>query len=131
MTTIDRALMKTMMAEINGALAAVAAKHGVTITSGSARWALSGEEGTIKLEIGGGKLAEGGKSSREAKLEAGLEVHKRFHPNINFDATYKVNGFLCKIMGYNTRARKTPFIVEGSGKKFRMSEDDLKATLVK
>lgn len=124
MAKIERALVQLLREEINASLAIIAAKHGVKLTATNASFARDGSSGKFNLEMLAGDSEVS--SLREARLETGLGIASLYFPKVDLTATYKYRGDTFKIVGFNTKARKTPFIVEDqNGKKFRARGEDM------
>jgi hypothetical protein len=124
--------MTTVAADIDAALAAVGAKHGISIKTRNVMCAHDGQSGEFKLTtaIGDGKAL---KDMRLEKLSKELEsAQKLYFPDLRLDATYRLqNGkaFIdVNIVGYNRKARKTPMVVQvvGTDTVYVVSGQDLR-----
>lgn len=119
----DKDQVRAIRNDIDAALAAVAKKYGVAIGCGNARFTATTID--FKLQVVSG--AEAGSSPRDAALANALDMFKPLHPGVDFDATYDLGSKAGhgKIVGYNHKAIKMPFIVEAGGKRYKLSEEQL------
>lgn len=123
MTAITKDLLKQLRVDMNAALLAVAQKHGVSISTGNASF--NAEQATFKVDI-----LQSGTTSQDAhmdKMASALALAKFYYPNVDAAATYSFRGEKFKIVGYNTRAKGFPFIIEclSNGKNFKAAAADM------
>ena len=120
--TFTRAKVKTIRTEIDKALAAVAAKHGVEFSLGTIRFSDTDLRGTLKCV--------------SADKDAGRKMFERdaFRVGVKKDAygkTFTSNGKTFRITGINTRAKKYPICAEtvNRGDKYKFPVRSLPSNL--
>jgi len=126
MSTITKQLLQTLRPEINAALAEVAKRHGISIQAGNAKFHLDGSQGEFKVSL----FANADRTIADAKADKQadtLAAYRPLYPDLDLDREFTINGIKLKVTGYNSRARKTPFIaaIPGTNRFYRLSEDDL------
>lgn len=125
MATITKQLLQILRTEMNAALAEIAARHGISIQAGNAKYHLDGSQGEFKVSL----FANADRTIADAKADKqadALAAYRSLYPNLDLDREFKINGIKLKITGYNSRARRTPFIapIPGTNRFYRLSEDE-------
>jgi hypothetical protein len=107
--------------DINAELKALGEKYGIVLHAGNATF--SPTACTIKLEI----ALEGEKTIKDARKESSLEMYgNAYLSNFDVNATYTLPSLSdFKFVGYNSRARKSPFEVKqlSSGKVYVLTHE--------
>lgn len=110
MTTINRAFLTTLRADIDAALKAVGEKHGVILNSGNASYTVS--TATIKLNVS--TISEDGtvitKEAHDYLRYAGVgnNLQKEW-----LGEEFKTeDGEVYKVVGYRPRSKKYPVLAE-------------------
>ncbi len=102
-TEFNKPTLRTLRVDIDMALAAVAATHGISITAGNASFRDS--NATFKLECA--LLNSDGKSESKE-----LVCLRECYPElVNKQITLELEG-VGKIVGYNPRAHQYPFLIQ-------------------
>ena len=121
MAALTKTNVSVIRADLNAALAAVAKKHGVDFTLGTIRF--SAESMAVKLT--GAVRGAGATAPADVKTQA-LGKMGKFLLGDKFDEKSKYHSMslgTVKIVGFNSRAPKFPFIVQTTdGKKFKVTE---------
>ena len=112
-TTFDRANLKKLRSDIEVAIAAVGAAHGISLTLGNARF--SANNVTLKLE---GSIISNG--TVKTKGAGALE---RFYPEYVGRVVKMKGGLNGKVIEYHSRKFKFPFIVEAGNKRYKLSKN--------
>jgi hypothetical protein len=117
--------------DIDAALAAVAAKHGVDFQVGRI---LYNAEGMRCKLTGTERGAAGTNPAVKAKPEAVALVKNAWVVGHGFDVTkkYRSNSLgVFKVTGYKTQAKKYPFIIESaSGKSYKVSAEYVRQAVI-
>jgi hypothetical protein len=115
---LDTQSLKALRLELDTVLEKFSKKSGVEIKTGGIRY--TSNTATIKLEA---KVA--GSKSKDASA---LEFFTKFKENdqINIKQLGQV-----KVVGYNTKAKKYPYVVESikNNKRYKLSENQIEARL--
>lgn len=115
----NRPVLRTLDTEINTALEGVAKKYGISLKTGSASF--SENSVTFKLE---GTIVTDGVAKTKTRMD--LEL---FYPQY-VDKQVKVNGkhgqLTGTVVGYKSRAKKYPFIVETAKGRYKMAEQNIR-----
>lgn len=118
-STFDPNTLKGLGQEIDAALKAVAAKHGITLTMKTMRYDFSGTTFTASLE---GKAASFGDAAKAkaismAKVLCGVDASQPCtHPKL-------IGAVLTE---YRDRARKAPWVYEFQGKTYICSDNNMR-----
>lgn len=108
--------IQTLRDDVNAALAEVARKHGVAIHAGNCTYDTNAA--TFKLVCS--TLSDDGIAmTPEASLYDNLAKQFGWVPLFS---TVSIGVDEYRVVGYNSRARKTPVIVERNGKRFKVGE---------
>lgn len=127
-TQITSELLTKIKAELAAKIKEVADANNVTIQFGNGTY--TDQLATLKLKIAGVQLNEG-QSVRSVELANALRMARFRYPEINFDATYSYrDDSAIKIVGYNSRGRTTPFIIQCKNGRFKVSPDFIKSMKV-
>ena len=102
-TKFDKPTLRALRPELNAALAAVGAKHGISITIGNGSY--TGENATFKLELA--LLGSDGKAESKE-----LVALKECYPELVNKQVTLNRGSTGRIIGYNPRAHQYPFLVK-------------------
>jgi hypothetical protein len=130
MTTLSKPAVANLRKELEAALALVAAKTGVDFTVGIIRY----DATTARCKIEGVARGATGASAPVSPKEAALGRYKYILGNA-FDENkiYVVPSLgRVKVVGYNAKAHKYPFIVEqtwGAKKKYKLSTVSTKSAV--
>ena len=132
-TEFNKTNLPQLRSEINEALAAIGAKHGITLLAGNASY--RGNEATFKLMMSVGEE----KSARDIKIDkmsSALPLWWKlaFADRLDVNSIFKHGNMSFKVIGYNTRAKTMPFIIKdvANGKEYKVSKSDIeKAVVVK
>jgi len=111
--TFDRATVKSTRDELAAALAVVEANLGVKIDVGNARFTATNVTFKVELSV----LNSTGNA--QDKYRVALEA---FYPGWADKTVNLNNGLSGKVVGWNKRASKYPFIVETANGKFKVNE---------
>lgn len=113
MTTFNKAQLKALRTAMQKALDE-AGLDGMTIEVGNCSY--SGGEATYKVKV----LLDGAETQEQQDLQF---YAKTFGLDLN--KTHTVQGKTLKLSGYNSRARKTPYLANevGTDKTYRISPD--------
>jgi len=108
MKTFDKKTLKVLREDINKALEQVAQTHGIKIHAGNCSY--DSELCTFKL----GCQIEGALSQTEKDLEAELNyrLDSSFKLSLNKEKIGILDGKEYTLVGFKTRARKRPFIIQ-------------------
>ena len=119
----DRANLQVLRSEITAALKAVGDKYGVTFVAGNGSYSPGRATLKVEMSIGAGQDASVVRIGKEA--DALVAHQKVYFPDLKLDAVYINGNKTYSLVGYNTRARKTPMLVKclEDGKVYRTSED--------
>ena len=102
MTTFTRQQLNTLRKQMQNSLSMFADKtDDLTIEVGNCSY--SGGEATFKVKV----LLKGAKTRKQTDLEFYAELHK-----LDLTAVEKLMGEDMQLSGYNTRARKKPWILK-------------------
>lgn len=113
---VTREFLKMIRPEINAALAELGKKHGVKLSAGNGSYGDGG--GHFKLQIDP-VTADGTVETPE------LRDLKAVYPEyVGLVVDVPTRGRF-KVVGYRTRARKNPFVVEKGGKRYNAPESFL------
>jgi hypothetical protein len=130
MTTFTKSQMAKVRADLDKALSSVGALHGIDFSIGTIRF---GAE-TMRTTLSGVMRGAAGTSTAtktDPKLVAFLTRGARLlgHPSINENDKFHSLGLgTVKFVGYNTRAKAYPFIVQTTGgKRYKINEARAKA----
>jgi hypothetical protein len=130
MATITKTQLAQVRADLNAALAMVATKHGIDFAIGTIRF----NADTMRTTLSGVARGAAGTSTAkptDPKLVAFLTRGARLlgHPSINEnDKFHSLSLGTVKFVGYNTRAKAYPFIVQTTGgKRYKINEARAKA----
>lgn len=102
-TKFDKPTLRALRADIDAALAAVGAKHGISISAGNARF--DANIATFKLNCA--LLNSDGKAETREMLDLKACYPELVNKRVTFGRG--TNGF---IIGYNPRAHQYPFLVK-------------------
>lgn len=102
-TEFNKPALRALRADIDAALAAVGAKHGIGLSAGSASF--TGDNATFKLEC---SLLNGAGVAESKELVALRECYPEL---VNKQVTLN-RGSVGRIIGYNPRAHQYPFLVK-------------------
>lgn len=102
-TKFDKPVLKALRADIDAALAAVGARHGIALKAGNASF--TGDNATFKLECS--LLNSAGVA--ESKTTVAL---KECYPELVDKQVTLSRGSVGFIVGYNPRAQQYPFLVQ-------------------
>jgi hypothetical protein len=113
---MTKEMIRTIREEVNAALAEVGRKHGLAIHAGNATFDTNAA--TFKLVC-----STVGDSGRAMTPEASLydNLAKQFGWAPLF-STVSIGADEYTVVGYNSRARKQPVVVERNGKRFKVGE---------
>jgi len=103
-TEFDKPVLRALRADINAALAAVGAKHGISVTAGNASF--RDDSATFKLECA---LLN---SDGVAESKEMLALKECYPDLVNKRVTIGRCGTNGMIIGYNHRAHQYPFLVK-------------------
>jgi hypothetical protein len=104
--------------EINAALAAVAAKHGVSIKADGAKYTNS----TIEFKLNVAKISDGGKVVTKESLALPGAIAAHGLAVGAADKTFVVQGLTLKLSGYNARCYAKPWLASDNfGKEWKLS----------
>mgnify|MGYP003337943511 FL=1 len=120
-TTITRDVLNALRADLDAAIAAVAAKHGVSMKTGSARF--SSAAATMKVEIATISATGEVISKTLAALRANYKWLGLTEAHLN--ATFSIAGHTYKLAGYNSRRYAKPFEIKclDNGKTYVTTKD--------
>ena len=120
-TTINRDVLTALRIDLDAAIAAVAAKHGVSMKTGSARF--SSAAATMKVEIATISATGEVISKTLAALRANYKWLGLTEAQMN--ATIHIAGRRYKLAGYNSRRYAKPFEITclDNGKTYVTSKD--------
>jgi hypothetical protein len=122
-TIIDRATIKLIADELEAAVQTVAEKHGIQITSGRQQYGHT--RGTIKMELA--TINEDGEAQTPERTA--LDMLGALD-GIKHGMTFTNRGRTFTVTGYNSRARKRPYICErDDGGSYVFPAESLKALL--
>ena len=118
MNRITKLDVKVLRREMNEALATIASKHNVNLVTGNCRY--NSKNATFKIEL---SLLDDDGEVEDKKLIA----LRQYYPNL-VNKHIKLNdGTDTTVVGYNSRAKKYPFIVSTkSGQLFKITERTVK-----
>src|SRR5210317_201051 len=127
MTVITPPLLKSIRADVEEALAAVAKKHGVTITTG--RGTYTAEWATMKLEIAAID-SDGTVQTKEAVDFVAYAFRYGLSPD-DLGKEFSYGGETFEIIGLKTRATKMPILGQSreNGKIYKFPANAVKACL--
>ena len=113
MTTFNKAQLKALREAMQKALNE-ANIEGMTIEVGNCSY--SGGEATYKVKV----LIDGAETEEQQTLKMYADMFK-----LDLDKVHTVQGKTLKLSGYNSRARKTPYLATevGTDKTYRISPD--------
>lgn len=127
MTTLSKPAVANLRKELEIALAAVAAKTGVDFTIGIIRF----DATTTRCKIEGVVRGATGATAPVTPKEIGLKRYAFLLGNkFNEDDIYRVPSLgRIKVVGYNPKAHKYPFIVQvvGTGKRYKYTVASVKS----
>jgi hypothetical protein len=125
--TINRNVLTAIRADLDAAIAAVAAKHGVSMKTGSARF--SSAAATMKVEIATISATGEVISKTIAALRANYKYLGLTEDHLN--ATFSIAGRTYKLAGYNSRRYAKPFEIKclDNGKIYVTTEAQIHAAL--
>lgn len=121
---INRELLRTLRADIDAALVAVAAKHGLLLQTG--RCTFTDDEAKFTLQVT--PLANSARQQEGAKLRTAgtLVLLAALHPELDPKATYLQRTKRFKIVGHKPTASKNSIIIaDQNGKRFVVSPEVL------
>jgi hypothetical protein len=126
MTTFTKSQMAKVRADLDKALSSVGALHGVDFSIGTIRFGAETLSGVMR-----GAAGTSTATKTDPKLVAFLTRGARLlgHPSINENDKFHSLGLgTVKFVGYNTRAKAYPFIVQTTGgKRYKINEARAKA----
>lgn len=124
MTTLNRQNLIALQKDIETALAEVMKRHDVNIQLKGCTYTPDGSSATIKLQVYGDADRTMADERADRRADA-LAAYRCMFPHLDLDREFTVGGDRVKITGYNTRARKTPFIatIIGTTRGYRLSEE--------
>ena len=113
MTTFNKAQLKALRTAMQKALDE-AGLDGMTIEVGNCSY--SGGEATYKVKV----LLDGAETEEQQTLKMYADMF-----GLDLNKTHTVQGKTLKLSGYNSRARKTPYLANevGTDKTYRISTD--------
>ena len=118
---IDKVGIQVLRKDIDAALAAVGAKHGLKITTGNCRY--GSEYATFKLDVA--TVTQSG-----AVVNKEAAALKRYYPSY-VNREVDLGGVKYKVVEYHSRKQKYKFIVENaSGHRYKITEQHLKTRLI-
>lgn len=107
-TTLNRDVIRDLRTEINAALAAVAAKHGLSMNAGNCSF--TSTSATLKLEISTISATGEVISKTLAALRSNAKWLGLTDDHLN--ATFQIAGHTYKLVGYNQRRYAKPFEIK-------------------
>lgn len=118
---LDKVGIQILRKDIDAALAAVGARHGLKITTGNCRY--GSEYATFKLDVAT-VTQEGNVLNKEAV------ALKRYYPSY-VNREVDMGGTKYKVVEYHSRKQKYKFIVENAtGHRYKLTENQLRTRLV-
>ena len=135
MDTITRPMLKALREKMNDALSIVGEEMDMVLTVGN----MSFDDQTVKIKVNGA-LSHGGTvtNPKDVQLEKAWNEHKQFigvfdDEELNLSSlaigdAVRVKTMTGKFVGYDSKKRKFPFIVEvPSGARYKLSTSHIKA----
>ena len=124
-TSFERNTVRVLRDNLNADIAALGEKYGITLHLGNASFTDTSVVFKLEATIAGGQTIKQQKVGKDLELYASIylqgvdltKTYKHPHPDIK---TFK-------LVGWNSRGREYPVIVEGGdGKKYKLSIDQVK-----
>ena len=129
-TAFDKTNLPMLRSEINAALASIGAKYGISLQAGNASF--KSDVATFKLMV-----AVGNKTTADVRDDKMAEALKLYWPSIrdtnqSIDDTFMMSNMKFKVVGYNTRGRTAPVIVQDikNGKQYKITVAQLRNSVV-
>jgi len=125
---MDSAKVDLIAKEVEAALAKIAAKHNVELKRGNIRYSSS------DMKFTGLRFVEATDSGLDPKLVSAFNFYSELHgiKQEALDTWFKGDRGEMKIVGYNRRARKNPFmLVDKQGKQYKAPVNFIKNLLPK
>lgn len=120
-TKFDSVSLDSLRASLNEALATVAAKHGISLTTGMISFAPDQQRCTVKVEAG--VFGEDGMAVTRAVQDFKLFATAYGLKPEHLGQTFVSRGKKFKLVGINGKASKRPFIIEDeAGVKYTTTE---------
>lgn len=129
MNEITRTNLILLRADLDAAMAQVAAKHNLSITLGSARFSPT----TAKINLEVATKTEDGEAQKTTLIAFKALAHSYGLKPEDLGRTFTTNGKVMRITGLNTRSHKYPVTVDclTDGKKYKISAETTKSGLAR
>lgn len=133
MTTMTRALVQAISADISAALADIAKKHGVALSTAGGKFDPAAGTATLKIEVAvaadGGPVPEGAKAGHIAAQADFKTYATMFGLKVEtLGKTFTYKGLQTTVIGLMPNRRKYPVLCEQRGRNpFLLTIESLKA----
>lgn len=129
MNEINRTNLTLLRADLDAAMAQVAAKHNLSITLGSARFSPT----TAKINLEVATKTEDGEAQKSTVVAFKTLARTYGLSSEDLGKTFSTNGKVMRITGLNPRSHKYPVTVDclTDGKKYKISVETTKAGLAR
>ena len=118
-------VLKALRVDMGEAIQAVADKYGIDIKGGN--WSFTNDTVSMKFEgrVEGGMSAEMLAIEMYSEMETGTEI--KYGDELDFGA--RIGN--AKVVGYKTRSRKYPFIIENNNGRYKIGVDTVKRAIAR